>query len=100
MIKSQRDGSNERVSNENGLRQHCKDDDSRTPAIRWHSHVTQVFVFQCTYTFWGEIRDGTANMEGFFIGSWTSKTKVGNLDARVRTRGVQQNVLGLSRGWE
>lgn len=37
-------------------------------------------------------------MEGLFIGSWTSKTKVGDLDARVRARGVQQNVLWLSQG--
>lgn len=72
----------------NGARQHCKYDDSCTPAIRWHSHVTQIFVFQRTYTFWRKIGNGTANMEGFFIGSWTGKTEVGNLDARVRTRGV------------
>lgn len=34
-------------------------------------------------------------MEGFFVGSWTSKAKVGDLNVRVRTRRMQQNVLGL-----
>lgn len=42
-----------------------------------------------------EVRDGAADVEGLFVGSFAREAEVGELDARVWTRCVQKDVLRL-----